>query len=257
MSNSKAEAEKQPWRYILSAGRTGTLFLASYLESRCTCVTAVHEPRPSRQHLLLANIRNDTGFGKGFLAWHFQKCRLTRLRRQSGIYVEINPHLCALTDLLLDPDRPARIVHMVREPESWTASILGFKASAPFRKFIDLIPFATPYPAPRPEGWRSFAKAEKVLWRWHWCNSRILMLRDKVQHFCIIRYEDLFCSDDPRREAALASIGATLGLDGNMPIDSTAFFQRMNPGVSAARRPDPALVRRICGELALTLGYEL
>ena len=142
--------DQQPWRYIISAGRTGTVFLESFFNLHCPGVTAVHEPAPSRQHLMLANLRNEWGIGGSLLSWHFQKSRLARLEARSGAYVEINPHLCPFTDLLPDPLRPLRVVHMVREPSSWTASMLGFKASTSFRDVIDYIPFATPYPVPRP-----------------------------------------------------------------------------------------------------------
>lgn len=248
--------DQQPWRYIISAGRTGTVFLESFLNTHCPGVTAIHEPEPSRQHLMLANLRNEWGIGGGLLAWHFQKSRLGRLAAQPGDYVEINPHLCPFTDLLPDPLRPLRVVHMVRDPASWTASMLGFKASTSFRSVIDYIPFATPYPVPRPTGWHSLPFAEKVLWRWRWCNSQILKLKDLTPHYCLIRYEDLF-ADAARREQALRSILSTLGLDFEVNASNAAFSERQNPAASTVKPPDLAVVRRICGDLAQKLGYDL
>ena len=248
--------EQQPWRYILSAGRTGTVFLESFLNSHCRGVTAVHEPSPSRQHLMLANLRNEYGIGGGLLAWHLHRSRLARLSSQSGASVEINPHLCPFTDLLPDPLRPLRIVHMVREPSSWAASMLSFKASTLFREVIGYIPFATPYPVPRPDSWRNLSAAGKALWRWHWCNSQILKLKDQTPYYCLIRYEDLFGSP-ARREQALRTILATLGLDFEVNADNAAFSERHNPAASEALPPDALTVRRICGGLAEELGYDL
>lgn len=248
--------DEQPWRYILSAGRTGTVFLESFLNAHCPGVTAIHEPPPSRQHLMLANLRNECGIGGGLLAWHFHKSRLARLKARSGAYVEINPHLCPFTDLLPDAARPLRVVHMVREPSSWAASMLGFKASTSFRTVIDYIPFATPYPVPRPQDWRTLSFAEKVLWRWQWCNSQILKLKDLTPHYCLIRYEDLFAAAE-RREQALRTILATLGLGFEVNAGNAAFAERHNPAASAARPPDHAAVKRICGDLAQKLGYDL
>ncbi len=248
--------DQQPWRYILSAGRTGTVFLESFLNTHCANVTAIHEPPPSRQHLMLANLRNDWGIGGSLLAWHFHKSRLARLGRETAAYVEINPHLCPLTDLLPDPGRDLCVVHMVREPASWAASMLGFKASASFRCVIDFIPFATPYPSPRPDGWRNASFAEKVLWRWQWCNSQILKLKDLTPHYCLIRYEDLF-ADPARRAEALRTILATLGLGFEVNAGNAAFSERHNPAASEAVPPDRATVKRICGDLAQKLGYDL
>lgn len=247
--------DQQPWRYIISAGRTGTVFLESFLNSHCQDVTAIHEPAPSRQHLMLANLRNEWGVGGRVLSWHFQKSRLARLESLSGTYVEINPHLCPFTDLLPDLQRPLRVVHMVRDPANWAASMLGFKASTNFRHVIDYIPFATPYPVPRPEGWKTSSLVEKVLWRWHWCNSQILKLKHLTPHYCLIRYEDLF-ANAARRERALRRILETLGLDFKVNTSNAIFSERHNPAASKVKPPDPTLVRRICGDLAQKLGYD-
>lgn len=249
-------AERRPWRYILSAGRTGTMFLETFLNSHCAGVTAVHEPSPTREQMMLANLRNDWGLGGSLLAWHFQKCRLARDAAHPGTYVEINPFLCAMTDLLPDPARPLRVVHMVREPASWAVSMVAFKASTKFRHVIDYVPFAKPYPAPRPAGWRNLPEIEKALWRWHWCNSRLAALKERTPHYCLVRYEDLFASDE-RRSAILAEVVATLGLDCSGPFDATPFAERRNPAPGVVAPPRPEAVAAICGDLARQLGYEL
>lgn len=250
-----AMAGVDPWRYILSAGRTGTVFLETFLKAHCPGVTAVHEPSPTRELMMLANFRNQTGIGKRLLARQFERGRRARAAANPGAYVEINPFLCAMTDLLPGGDRPLRIVHMVREPGSWTASMLGFKASTQFRNIVDLIPFANPYPSPRPSGWRQLSHAEKTLWRWHWCNSRIMALKSQTPHYCLVRYEDLFTTDTGRQESALRNILQTLGLDSAGPVDSAAFSERRNPAAAETEPPDPAIVKLICGDLAAQLGY--
>ncbi|MCB1380423.1 MAG: hypothetical protein KDK89_18950 [Alphaproteobacteria bacterium] len=247
--------ERRPWRYILSAGRTGTVFLESFLNAHCPGVAAVHEPSPTREQMMLANLRNDVGVGGSLLAWHFDRCRRQRDASHPGIYVEINPFLCAMTDLLPDPDRPLRIVHMVREPSSWAVSMTAFKASTRFRHVIDYVPFAKPYPAPRPAGWSRMPEIERALWRWHWCNSRIMALKDATPHYCLVRYEDLFRGDAADRNAILASVVETLGLDCRGPFEAAPFAERANPAPNIVAPPSPDAVRRICGSLASNLGY--
>lgn len=249
-----APGEAEPWRYILSAGRTGTMFLEAFFNRHCPGVTAIHEPPPSRQHLMLANLRNDWGVGGALLAWHFRKSRVERLSAHAGYYVEINPMLCPLTDLLADPARPLRVVHIVREPASWTRSMLGFRASTRFRDVIDHIPLATPFPSPRPAGWRQMDLAARTLWRWHWCNSRIAELRDATPHYCLIRYEDLFAGPQ-QRATALRRILETLDLPYAVEPDAGEFSERRNPAVEEAPLPDAGLVRAICGPLASEMGY--
>jgi hypothetical protein len=247
----------RPWRYVLSAGRTGTVFLESFLNRNCPGVAAVHEPFPTREQMMLANLRNDFGLGGSLLAWHFNRSRRARDEFHAGAYVEINPFLCAMTDLLPDPARPLRIVHMVRDPASWAVSMTAFKASARFRGVIDYVPFAKPYPSPRPPGWSSLPEIEKALWRWTWCNSRIRSLREATPHYCLIRYEDLFKADDAGRAGLLASVVETLGLDCTGPFNGADFAERQNPAPSVVAPPSMDAVRRICGTLAGELGYSL
>lgn len=246
----------RPWRYVLSAGRTGTMFLENFLNTRCPDVRAVHEPFPTREQMMLANLRNDWGLGGGLLAWHFQKCRLERDRAHPQTYVEINPFLCAMTDLLPDPDRALRVVHMVREPASWAVSMVAFKASAKFRHVIDHVPFAKPYPAPRPAGWHDLPEIDKALWRWHWCNSRLAALKDVTPHYCLVRYEDLF-TDGEARSAILEGVARTLDLDCPGPFEAAPFAERRNPAPGTVAPPRPEAVRAICGDLARQLGYRL
>ena len=250
------DGKPRPWRYILSAGRTGTMFLEAFLNTQCGNVIAVHEPSPTREQMMLANLRNDWGIGKRLLAWHFQKCRLRRDASHSKTYVEINPFLCAMTDLLPDPARDLRIVHMVRDPASWAVSMTAFKASTKFRHVIDYVPFAKPYPSPRPKGWSRLPEIEKALWRWTWCNSRIMKLKALTPHYCVVRYEDLFASGGAR-SAILSDVVKTLDLDYAGTFDAAPFSERRNPAPGTVAPPSPEAVARICGPLAKGLGYTL
>jgi hypothetical protein len=247
----------RPWRYILSSGRTGTMFLEKFLNTQCPDVIAVHEPFPTREQMMLANLRNDWGLGGSLLARTFRTSREARDRQHRNTYVEINPFLCALTDLLPDPARELRVVHMVREPASWAVSMVAFKASTKFRHIIDYVPFAKPYPSPRPAGWGSLSEIDKALWRWHWCNSRLAALKDVTPYYCLVRYEDLFTENASGRNVLLEKIAATLGLDCHGPFDLETFGERRNPAPSVVAPPSPEATRRICCELGAQLGYNL
>lgn len=243
-------------RYVLSAGRTGTVFLENFINEGVAGALAEHEPSPTRTQMMLANLRNDWGIGGRLLKWHFNRHRHAREQAAGGIYVEINPFLCPMTDLVDDGVRPFRLVHMVREPGSWARSICTFKASERFRGVVDYVPFSKPYPAPRPDGWGKLGAFEKALWRWNWCNTRIRALQPLAASYAVVRYEDMFSAELATRQKALTTVFEVLDLDLPETVDWDAMKTRLNPAPPGEMEIDRAAVRSICGPLARELGYE-
>lgn len=253
------EQEGVGWGFILSAGRTGTVFLADALKRRFPDAEIEHEPGLSRYEAVLGNLRNRAGIGGGLLRCMFLASRRRRLRalRPGAAFVEINPLLCPLVDLVPEIGPSARIVHIVREPADWARSMITFKASWRFRPFIDWIPFADPRPHPWPAEWARGDKVVRALWRWRYCNERILALRGASAAYALIRYEDLFSPDG--RGAALATLLATLALPSVADLDWFDAGVRLNVAPTAPRGRevtiDPAVVEAICGALRRELGY--
>lgn len=243
-------------RYVLSAGRTGTVFLERLMNRKIEGVVARHEPSETRYQMMLANLRNDWGIGHRLLACLFERSRSRRNAAAGPCYVEINPFLCPMTDLVPRQGHALRIVHVVRDPAEWAGSITSFKASSRFRRVIDYIPFAKPYPAPRPEGWRAMDEYERALWRWNWCNARIAMLRDACDAYLLVRYEDLFSPDEATRLETLRIIGETLALPGPLVASAAEMDLRANAFNDSSRRFDRKAAQRICGQLARTYGYD-
>ena len=244
-------------RYVLSAGRTGTVFFAEFLQDLMPDATVVHEPSPTRQQMMLANLRNDWGLFGGILRQWFNRTRVRNENSASRPYIELNPFLCAFSDLLPASDHPLRIVHMVREPGSWARSMTVFKASTKFRGVIDFVPFAKPFPSPRPEGWGRLDHYEKNLHRWVWCNQRILALADHAEAFATIKYETVFRGTDSDRKAAFQTLIDTLGLKPDASADWDKFARPANPAPPTTEEFDPEAAPRIAGELARKLGYDL
>ena len=265
-ADSNYEVGNPKTGFVLSAGRTGTLFLTQLLRDYFPQLRIEHEPFPGRYELLLGNLRNETGIGGRLLQTLFEYSRRRRLRRlgkQVG-WIEINPLLCPLVDLLPELSYPLHVVHMVREPLSWSKSIATFRASHRIRPFFHLIPFGSPYPAPRPVGWSRLTTLEKQLWRWRCCNERIAAQREHFVSYRVVRYEDLFSDDRQLRDAAMTAI--LEGLD--LPEIGSEWQDRYDSRVNAApetRRKTPvdvshesvlpASVRAICGDLMQQYGY--
>lgn len=242
-------------RYILSAGRTGTVFLEGLINRQFGQGSAVHEPSPTRYQMMLANLRNDWHVGAGLLDIAFRRSRDRRVAKAPSPYIEINPFLCAMTDLLPAAGKDLLVVHLVREPGDWAASMSSFKASTRFRGVIDYIPFAKPYPSPRPSGWRNMPDIERALWRWRWCNSRIGDLESQCTKYVRVRYEDIFSSDPHSVERVLRSISASLDLPDALKFDPNDLLIRANPSDRGVKRPEKAIVDDICGDLASQYGY--
>ncbi|MCA9567830.1 MAG: hypothetical protein KC656_08305 [Myxococcales bacterium] len=244
--------------FILSSGRTGTVFVTRALERHLPGVVSVHEPRGSRTNLVLSNVRNLVGPGTEVVRTRFREGLQRRLDALPAgtLYVEVNPMLVALTDILADEVEPLHLVHLTRDPTDWVRSIRKFRASTKFRPFIDHAPFANPYPSPRPDGWWRASRVERALWRWRYSNERILAIRDRAASYVHLRYEDLFADD---RDLQLATLGAavrTLGVDDDVDGSWLDTSVRENPAPPGERVDvDPALVERICGPLARELGY--
>ena len=242
-------------RYVVSAGRTGTVFLTQVL-NMLPGIEAIHEPTPSRWQMMLANLRNDTGIGGSILRMWFENSRRNRFSDR-GVTVELNPFLPALADLLPDPKTETRVVHLVRHPETWAQSMTVFKASSRFRDVIDYVPYSKPYPSPRPESWSKLPEGEKALWRWVWCNTRLGKLEESVTSYCVVRFEDLLGDDPQKRQAASADFSSTLSLDQSLPEDFGRISTGRNPRPDGDIEIGSETVRRICSELARKYQYSV
>jgi hypothetical protein len=244
--------------FILSAGRTGTVFLTRSLSSHFDEVCCVHEPPGSRALIMGGNARNLLGPGTGILARRFRRGLERRLAPlPAGTrYIEINPMMVSLTDILADSGIPFRVLHLTREPRSWVRSMRKFKASGFRRHIIDNTPFASAFPVPRPPGFYRASQVEKAMWRWRYSNERILELIPHCRSYQCLRYEDLFDDDETVRLKTMREILAAVGLES----DDLSWFeteQRINPAPPGEMTEtiDDALLDEICGPLMDRFGY--
>ncbi len=251
-----AGADARPLYYILSAGRTGTVFLEKLIKTHCSDVIAEHEPSPSRYLMMLGNLRNDTGWLTRTTRRFAQKHRDT-LHCAPQQYIEINPFLCPVTDLLADTNRPLRIVHMLREPGAWAHSMTTFKASTKYRHIIDFVPWAKPFPAPRPDNWSRLSPFEKSLHRWNWCNERIAALAPLADSYVQIRSEDMFSKDADIQRSTLQSISDTLDLGLPSDISQDELNTKVNPAPNGIDLRDAKAEKAICGAVASKFGYDV
>ena len=215
----------------------------------------VHEPFPSRYELMLGNFRNITGIGGSLLRQIFLRSRQKSL--EAGCYIEVNPLLCPITDMLLYLPVTLNIIHIVREPIAWAQSITQFRASSYYRHVIDFIPFTKPYPKSKPRDWFQLSETDRALWRWRFCNERIASLQTEAQSYTLIRYEELFSDDLATRKATFKKMSAALPmpLDGSISEEEMVVRRNERPKLRQTSEPDLTLAQRICSELAAQFGY--
>lgn len=259
LSRIRALAHDRPLTFVLSPGRTGTVFLTRLVDRTYDGVHCVHEPRPSRALLVGGNIRNHHGPGGRALRTLFEAGLYGRLRSlpRDTRYVEVNPLMTTTFDLIADLPVPFHVLHMTRDPRTWAPSLRTFKASGYRRHVIDFLPIASVMPVPLPDGWKSLPLLHRALWQWRYINERIEELFADRGPYDLVRYEDVFSSDPTIQRDAVARGLAAMGLDPAPGLSAFDSQDRVNPAPGGRRdHVDEEVVARICGDTLTRYGYE-
>ncbi len=231
----------RPWNekhavFIVSAGRTGTQFLAKALPQMIDDCAAFHEPdtlwldRPFeyftkvywaqvRRHGLYHMTFGQTHATATHLATARYKGRIDdaqatawfdRLRGRfvgkvpESIFVESNGLLWGVIDLILERMPNSKVVMVVRDPRAWIRSAV---LASHFRAFkppdYDFLGFSPrPYhrsPADHtPAAWRTMSLPDKYAWLYGMLNSSLLATLANNDRAVILRYEDLFEGGEQR-----------------------------------------------------------
>lgn len=201
--------------FIVSTGRTGTTAVARCLNEAFVGVRALHEPRPTR-HLRLAS--------NAYLCGRLSARRVADLlvagrrrlcdRIAEPVYVESNPCLHGVVEVLPDVfDRP-RIVHVTRDPCTYVVSALNFGAQRGLKR---LLAAWLPYWVLKPEQidpaatrrWAAMSPIERFSWAWRATNERLERAAGTFgDRYVRIRFEDLLRRDG----AGVRRLATWLGL---------------------------------------------
>ncbi len=178
------------------------------------------------------------------------------------VRIEINPFLHPLAPVLHELVRPLRVVHLVRDPRDWIRSMANFGAAGWRRHVIEFVPFArTVHPEARSR-WRSLDTISRFAWRWRLANEQLRASGAHAEHYCLIRYEDLFSE-----ERSLAQATARRLFDSMPPRDSGGELdanreRRVNPSRGGKVGPwqhwpreTQQRVMEICAPLLAPMGY--
>lgn len=208
--------------FILSTGRTGTLYLTRLFEQQFDQVATEHEAYPSRYIYLGANACNYFGINRQWLTSIYRHSLEKRLsksfannlqdKEKNNLYVEINPMLCPLVDDLSELVNNATVIHIVRDPETWVSSQMSFGASGLYKHVIDYVPFNTPKTPIFGKPWRRLSHIERMIFRWVNYNERISSLERHAKVYKRLRFEELFSENQNLRKECLEQMFSLLGL---------------------------------------------
>lgn len=252
--------------HILTAGRTGSTYVAEMLEVLFPELAVYQEREPARMIAVLTNL-GDLGCGpvstmaKRAAERIYKTTRKGRLRhnRKADGVVEINPFIVNLGARLAEP-APTALIHFVRHPVAWVQSSIEFGSYSWRRPIVPYLPLVRERPPLGDASWAHMTETERFAWRWQRRNANI-------REFCAaagvpvltLRYEDAFERGMPQTDAFRALAGL-MRLDQNRVTDSTLPRNRVNPTLSTHRQSEGRVNRNdimaICADEAAHYGYE-
>lgn len=249
--------------FIVSTGRTGTQFLASFLSEMGA--DARHEPGP----FWLRNLSN--AYVSGHASPERARRLLLKTRRNlnAPLYVEASCLVYGLVGPILDVFPDAKVIQVVRDPRTYVRSAMDWGVHRAGGRPLNLVPFRRLSPAqfdPWSLGarldWARTRQFGRVCWNWLALNRAIRQQGQGAARFRTVRFEDIF-----DRERGFPGLHAIAGLVDVEASDEA--IERFGPRlVNAARRREfptfldwPAPMRRyladLCGEEAGEYGYDL
>jgi hypothetical protein len=213
---------------ILSSGRTGTRFLARYLDANFSGVTAVHEPAPSWRLRIASFARISGRLSREDLCARLRSARRRALDSAGeGLYVESNPFLSGFVEVLDEVFHEPLVVHVVRDPRDSVRSALNHGVGRGAKALASRV---VPYWYPNVRALLKLDHApdwiERAAGLWMILNRTIAEGGMHCRHYHRLRYEDLFDA----RNSGLHALCGWLGLEFPGPGAAMTPTERVNPG---------------------------
>lgn len=183
--------------FILSSGRTGTVFISKVM-SALPGVSSCHERRGRIARLLnfaKSDFRESGAFDKILGALICKE--LLKISRKKDLHFEINNMMSNFPEDVYRKFPEAVYIHLVRDPRDYIRSAINWTLSKPLNKFF-LLHF--PFWAPRPDkyllGNDDISKLFEIF-TGHWvrANENYLRLKNRTKKYYLLKFEDL--NNDP------------------------------------------------------------
>jgi hypothetical protein len=192
---------------VVSTGRTGTKFFASYFNNHFDDFWAVHEPFPKIDLLAAGYFKGKFKYSrvKNTLRWRRKFMQRELYIRGYANYLESNPALWSLIPVMKDIMPHAKIIHVIRDGRSWLRSAYSRKfdvygnlkrdRNGILWKFtsneISIDQFSGK--------WDEMNMIEKLAWIWKVKNENILNDISSDPNAITVRFEDIFYAENNYR----------------------------------------------------------
>ena len=185
--------------FLVSTGRTGTEFLANFVNNHLDAVLALHEPKPDLLDLGIEVQRGEVSHVETRSAILQGREAVRRQVKQAGAsyYLESNNNLVPLLDCLLGTFPESRVLFVTRHPETYVRSAFSKLHGGKYSLFgpTDRRRRLTPSDVvgdPYQEHWETMDQFERLCWMWCRYNDLIERLTLAYPYVKHVRYEDIF-----------------------------------------------------------------
>ncbi len=192
---------KQDWTgidkyFIISTGRTGTKFLARFINGFDSTLS-LHEPHPDFVNLGVDYASGKVSEEKASRRIERGRRVLCKLVKKQGAsrYVEPNNRLFSLIDVLEKVFDDIKIIHIVRDGRDYVRS--GMSRGWYKEVDIDIRLEASEFEDDEyRDRWEEMSRFEKICWRWQKKDGFIYRSLEGKDNYIRVKFEDIFEGDN-------------------------------------------------------------
>jgi len=196
--------------FILSTGRTGTMFFQDYINNTCPGFKCLHEPKPSRRFIFLSNLYQANKISSSYFYNVYAKSRKELLNSfYEENYVESSNFMAGGVFALNQHIKDIKILHIVRHPLTYVKSHLDYGYWKGYKQMIRRF---MPYSVERlPLSIQQRQNPILVLYsRWKKVNEMIENYKES-NNYLLVKFEDIFKADEDIQLDKLNEIRLFLG----------------------------------------------
>lgn len=203
--------------FVVSTGRTGTLFLETLFNEIIPNSFSVHEPEPDLFDLGMAKLRS--GKSSEEIVQYIVSKRLELLKsfhpnEKVETYIECNPFMSIILDEVKMAFPKSKFIILTRDAKTYVKSALNKSPNDDDKMFMygdddhrnrmSALDYKNDKSYSK---WNRFGRIEKILWYWNKCNLILLNFLDRHKKNAIhVSFERLFNVDDKTKTSELNKI---------------------------------------------------